>query len=156
MAQYNTHNSNQWDALLSAISGGSAGQPITFDSTQWAQLIQAISSGGGGGGGGGSVTFDELEKTTHVEFNTPFTINGNFSDYDIIIFEMYASTQTYANQWVGSTTIIASDLIPNAVIWIAGGNVDRSIQIQIVSDNEYQILRVSEGSKLYGIYGIKF
>ena len=154
MAQYNTHNSNQWDALLSAISGGSAGQPITFDSTQWNQLIQAISSGGGGGGG--SVTFTEIEKIQRSATSTTFTLDYNFSDYDLVIFEMYATSQTYANQWVGNSIVPAADLTANAVLWVVGGRLDRSLQIQIISDNEYQILQTTTGSMIYGIYGIKF
>lgn len=157
MAQYITLNENQKNEIINAITqgGGGSSSPIEFNSTQWTQLINAITQGGGGGGGG-SVTFTELEKIQRSATNTTFTLNYNFSDYDIIIFEMYATSQTYANQWVGNSIVIASDLTANAVIWLVGGRLDRSLQIQIISDNEYQILQATSGSMIYGIYGIKF
>lgn len=135
MAQYITHNSNQWAALIDAINNG---------------------GGGGGGGGGGSVTFAALDTAVRDTAGTNFTLSDNISNYDIIIIEMFVSTQTYANQYVGNSVLISSDLTSNAIIWMDGGMNDRYIQLQIVDDLTYKILQMSSGSSIKGIYGIKF
>lgn len=132
MAQYNTHNSIQWNQLINAINNS------------------------GGGGGGTSTTFTALDDVIRNQLNTAFTLNDSISNYDIIIIEMYATSQTYVNQYVGNSILIASDLVDNSVIWITGGQIDRYIQVQILNDNTYQILRASTGSMVKGIYGIKF
>ena len=129
-------------------------QYITFNSNQFSELINAIENGGGGGGG--SVKFTALDTNIRTSTGIDFTLSDNISNYDIIIIEMYASSQTYANQYVGNSVLIASDLVSNAIIWMDGGMNDRYVQLQIVDDITYKILQASTGSCIKGIYGIKF
>lgn len=133
-------------------------QYVTLNSNQFSELINAIenSGGGGGGGGGGSVTFDELYSVGITQTGTPFTLSGNISDYDIIIISLYHSSQTYQNQWVGQGIYIASQLTQDTVMWITGGNIDRSVQLQVVSDNELKILQNNLGTTVKLVHGIKF
>jgi hypothetical protein len=107
----------------------------------------------GGGGSGGAVKI--LDNTERSAIETPFTLSDSMSNYDFIVFELYYSSSTYANQWVGNGIYKASDMVANAVMWITGGNIDRSVQLQIVDSTHYKIKQTRLDTRIKGVYGIK-
>ena len=150
MSQKTYMYDTQWQALLNAISGGdptaivtalgdikdsidtietalgSLSTDVTQDSTQWTNLINAISSGGGGGGG--TIDIDatqwsnlltEIAKGDTSALATILaTIAGHLAqiklDLDAVAFD---TTQWNALITAVSRSIVTADVTQNATQW---------------------------------------
>ena len=73
----------------------------------------------------------ELDHTARTATNTDFGLSDTIQNYDLILFQAY---YTASNVYIGSSIIKVSDLLDtnrSDSFWIAGGDNDRSIKIQI-------------------------
>lgn len=102
---------------------------------------------------GGYIT--TLDNTMRTTLNTEFELADDITNYDVIV--IIGGYQGDDKPPVSSFTIPVRAIDYTRDIWIAGGNVDRSIKMNFTDSKHYLVeyFRQSGADCILGVYGIK-
>lgn len=115
-----------------------------------------VQGGSGSSGAGGITTLDDEIRAT---LNTSYELEDSISNYDLILFEMYAYSSSTGNHLCGNALYKVSDLLDSDYgqnIWMIGGTNNRYIRLVFTDSTHYQLAAIGgTDTKLKGVYGIK-
>ena len=106
------------------------------------------------GGNSGSMVALNTEQITDTNSHN---LSDDITNYDLLVIQIYFTANGYP--FVGTSIINPSLLIEsphNKSIWIDGGNNDRAVQVQFVTNTTVQIIYTNGNNGIHGIFGIKF